>query len=228
MSTPATLGSQATGARARIYGAALRLFAERGGDALTVSELAEAAGIARGTIYNNIRKPENLFGEVANALAAEMITRTEAAMAGMQDPAARIAMGLRLFVRRAHEEKDWGRFLVRFALAHSALQNLMAGPPARDIANAIAQARFKADATSVPALITMLNGTTTAAMHAIIEGEQTWREGGSIAAELFLCAGGVSRREARNMSREELPMLPEAPKKKQTKETTGRSNRERH
>lgn len=213
MSTLATLTSPASGARGRIYGAALRLFAERGGDALTVSELAEAAGIARGTIYNNIRKPENLFGEVANALAAEMISRTEAAMAEMRDPAARIATGLRLFVRRAHEEKDWGRFLVRFALAHSALQNLMAGPPARDIANAIAQGRFKADATSVPALITMLNGTTMAAMHAVIEGEQTWRDAGSVAAELFLCAGGVARREARKLSREELPMLPAAPKK---------------
>ncbi len=228
MNALATLRFPASGARARIYGAALRLFAERGGDALTVSELAEAAGIARGTIYNNIRKPENLFGEVANALAAEMVARTEVAMAQMQDPAVRIATGLRLFVRRAHEEKDWGRFLVRFALAHSALQNLMAGPPARDIANAIAQGRFKADATSVPALITMLNGTTMATMHAVIEGEQTWREGGSTAAELFLCAGGLARREARKMSRETLPALPEVPRKKQTKATAGRSIRERH
>lgn len=228
MSTLATLGSPASGARARIYGAALRLFAERGGDALTVSELAEAAGIARGTIYNNIREPENLFGEVANALAAEMISRTEAAMAEMEDPAARIATGLRLFVRRAHEEKDWGRFLVRFALAHSALQNLMAGPPARDISKAIAQGRFKADATSVPALISMLNGTTMAAMHAVIEGEQTWREGGSIAAELFLCAGGLARREARKLSREELPMLPQTSTRKQTRVAAGRSIRERH
>jgi AcrR family transcriptional regulator len=228
MSSSSILSSTALGARGRIYGAAIRLFAERGADGLTVSELAEAAGIARGTIYNNIRKPENLFGEVANALAAEMIQRTEAAMEDLHDPPARIATGLRLFVRRAHEEKDWGRFLVRFGLAHSALQNLMAGPPARDIASAIRQARFKADASSVPALVTLLNGATMASMHAVLEGEQTWREAGSVTAELFLCAGGVARREARSLSRIELPVLPEAPQKKQTRSTTGRSSRERH
>lgn len=169
MNTPSTLGSKTTGARGRIYGAAMRLFAERGGDALTISELAEAAGIARGTIYNNIRKPENLFGEMTNALAAEMIQRTEAAMEDVHDLVARIATGLRLFVRRSHEEKDWGRFLVRFGLVHSALQNLMAGPPARDIGNAIAQKRFKTDAASVPELVTLLNGATMAAMHTVIE-----------------------------------------------------------
>ncbi|MFT3723256.1 MAG: helix-turn-helix domain-containing protein [Hyphomonadaceae bacterium] len=228
MSNTSTPGSTTTSARGRIFGAAMRLFAERGGDALTVSELAEAAGIARGTIYNNIRKPENLFGEVANALASEMIQRTEAAMEDLQDPAARIATGLRLFVRRAHEEMDWGRFLVRFGLAHSALQNLMAGPPARDIANAIKLSRFKADAASVPAMVTLLNGATMASMHAVIEGEQTWREAGSVTAELFLCAGGMARREARSLSRSELPTLPEAPQKKPTRSTAGRPSRERH
>jgi AcrR family transcriptional regulator len=220
--------SSPAGARGRIYGAALRLFAERGGDALTVSELAEAAGIARGTIYNNIRKPENLFGEVATALAAEMITRTEAAMEGLHDPVARIATGLRLFVRRAHDEQDWGRFLVRFALAHTALQNLMAGPPARDIRRAIENGRFKAGATTVPAMVTMLNGATLAAMNAVIHGEQTWRDAGSLTAELFLCAGGVARREARTLSRSQLPALPAAPEKKGVRSATGRSSGERH
>jgi AcrR family transcriptional regulator len=227
MSNVSTLGTAAAGARGRIYGAALRLFAERGGDELTVSQLAEAAGIARGTIYNNIAKPEDLFGEVANALAAEMIARTEAAMGDLCDPVARIATGLRLFVRRAHDEQDWGRFLVRFALAHSALQNLMAGPPARDIRRAIEEERFKIDAASVPALIGMLNGATLAAMNAVIHGEQTWREAGSMTAELFLCAGGIARREARSLARTDLPALPEPSPKRQSRESTARSRRER-
>jgi len=52
-------------AQTRIHQAALRLFAEKGSNQITVSELAQAAGIARGTIYNNLESPDLLFQSVA-------------------------------------------------------------------------------------------------------------------------------------------------------------------
>ncbi len=197
------------GARAKIYRAALRVFAENGGSDITISELAEAAGIARGTIYNNIDEPEKLFGKVSSALSHEMINRTEATMRDLDDPARRLATGIRLFVRRAHEEQDWGRFLVRFAFGQAAVQAMMREPPARDIRDAIAAKRFKVDASYAPTLVAMLNGSTMAAMSAVIRGDQTWREAGSMTAELFLRAGGLAPTEARRIAREELaPLAP--------------------
>jgi len=213
-------GIPASGARAKIFQAALRLFAENGGAEIAVSDLAEAAGIARGTIYNNINEPENLHGEVAAALAAEMIARTEEAMRGIDDPAQRIATGLRLFVRRAHEEQDWGRFLVRFALSNAVLSAMMHGPPARDIERALANGRFKADAAKTPSLVTMLNGATLSAMNAVIRGEQTWRDAGGATAELFLRAGGLSASEARRIAQADLPSLPPATHPKKRKKPT--------
>ncbi|MGE0045538.1 MAG: TetR/AcrR family transcriptional regulator [Hyphomonadaceae bacterium] len=198
-------------ARRKIYQAALKVFAENGGSDISVSELAEAAGIARGTIYNNIDEPERLFAKVSGALSHEMIKRTEATMAGIQDPARRIATGMRLFVRRAHEEQDWGRFLVRFAFGQSALEALLKEPPARDIREAIASKRFKVDAAYAPTLVSMLNGATMAAMSGVINGDQTWRDAGSKAAELFLRAGGLAAREARTIAYAELPPLAPAP-----------------
>src|SRR6476659_3407004 len=118
-------GYSRAGARGKIHQAALRLSAERGAAAISISELADAAGIARGTIYNNIADPDALFSDVAAGLAGEMVIRTEATMAAIDDPAARLATGLRLFVRRAHEEPDWGRFIVRFTLTDGALQGMM-------------------------------------------------------------------------------------------------------
>ncbi len=198
-------------ARTRIYKAAVRLFAENGDGDVNVSDLAGAAGIARGTIYNNIKDPENLFGEVATALSHEMIVRTEATMRDVADPAERIATGLRLFLRRAHEEHDWGRFLVRFSLSHTALRGMMSEPPARDIQQAMATGRFKSEPAKVPVLVTMLAGATMAAMNAVVRGDQAWREAGSATAELFLRAGGVSVAEARRLSRTELPLLAPPP-----------------
>ncbi|MBV8979167.1 MAG: TetR/AcrR family transcriptional regulator [Alphaproteobacteria bacterium] len=206
MTTP--LPAQRTGpARSRIYNAALRLFAENGGSAVTVSGLADAAGIARGTIYNNVDEPRNLLGEVAAALSREMLLRTEATMRGFADPAARIATGLRLFVRRASEDRDWGRFMVQFSLSHVALRGIMHGPPSRDIAHAIEAGRFKFAAAQATAFLTMLSGTTIAAMNAVIRGEQTWRDAGSDAAELVLRAAGIPAAEARRIATSELAPL---------------------
>ncbi len=195
------------GARVRIYKAALRLFGENRASGISVSDLADAAGIARGTIYNNIADPENLFVEVASALSREMLARTEATMQVVNDPAERIATGIRLFVRRAHEEQDWGRFLVRFGLDSAPLQDAMRAPPARDIARAIEAGRFRIGAGRVPALLTMLSGATLSAMNTVIKGDETWREAGSNAAELFLRAAGLSAAEARRVAQTELPQL---------------------
>ena len=52
-------------AQRRIHDAAIRLFAEQGNHRVSVSDLAQAAGVARGTIYNNIETPEYLFEQVS-------------------------------------------------------------------------------------------------------------------------------------------------------------------
>ena len=57
-----------TAAETRIHDAALRIFAEKGVTQLTVSELAEEAGVARGTVYNNLGSTDALFEEVAAGL----------------------------------------------------------------------------------------------------------------------------------------------------------------
>jgi len=220
MNTMPVPAERSNRARAKIYNAALRLFAENGGSAVTVSDLADAAGIARGTIYNNVVEPKNLFGEVAAALSQEMLLRTEATMQDFTDPAARIATGLRLFVRRAHEDQDWGRFLVQFTSSHAALRGVMHEPPSRDVALAIKTGRFKIAPTQIPAFVAMLTGTTIAAMNAVIRGEQTWRDAGSNAAELLLRAAGISASEARRIARSEL--LPLAAEPETTKRKTRR------
>ena len=203
-----TLPAERSGrARARIYNAALRLFAENGGSAITVSDLADAAGIARGTIYNNVTEPKNLLGEVAAALSGEMLLRTEVTMQAVTDPVERIATGLRLFVRRAHEDHNWGRFLVQFTLSHAALRGVMREPPYRDVAFAVDAGRFKIAPAQIPAFVSMMTGTTIAAMNAVIRGEQTWRDAGSNAAEMLLRAAGLSAAETRRIARSELPPL---------------------
>ena len=197
-------------AQARIYEAAVRLFADNGTTHASVTELAQAAGLARGTIYNNVANLDALFEEVATALGDEMHARIVASFEGMDDPARRLACGVRFFVRRTHEEPHWGRFIVRFAFTASTMRRLLAGPPARDLSDGLARGRYTFRPEQTPSILAFVGSATLAAMWLVLDGEKTWREAGSDAAEMMLRALGVEADEARAIALIDLPPLPEA------------------
>lgn len=194
-------------AQRRIHRAALQLFAEKSIGQINVSELAKAAGVARGTVYNNLPSTDALFEEVASQLQGEMHQRIANSFDGVADPAQRLANGIRFFVRRAHEEPDWGRFLVRFAFSNSALRNMWTAQPAEDLKLGIEQGRYCLRLDQMTTALTMTAGSTIASMTLVLEGHKTWRDAGSEVAELSLVALGVAPDEARTIATVELPLL---------------------
>lgn len=194
-------------AERRITAAALKLFADKGSTDVSVSELAEAAGVARGTIYNNLEAPGRLFETVAAALADEMNERIEKSYAGIADPAVRLAVGMRLYVRRAHEEPVWGRFLIHFGVASDSLRSVWSGAPLKDLTAAIDAKRFDLTPAQIPAALGVLAGSTLSAILMVVEGIKTWREAGSETAEIVLRGFGMKPREATKIARAELPSL---------------------
>jgi AcrR family transcriptional regulator len=197
-----------TVAETRIHDAALRIFAERGVTQLTVSELAEEAGVARGTVYNKLGSTDALFEEVAAQLADEMHRRVVSSFAGIDDPAHRLANGIRLYVRRAHEEPVWGRFIARYAFSDNSLRAMWVGPPASDLRRGQEEKRYHIDPDQLQAALGMIAGSTLSAMLLVVEGHKTWRASGADAAELVLRALGVAPEEARTIANLELPPLP--------------------
>jgi AcrR family transcriptional regulator len=191
----------------KIHNAATRLFSERGARDISVSDLAEAAGVARGTIYNNISDPQALFDQVASKLLHDMHVRVGDSMRQIKDPASRIATGIRLFIRHAHEESAWGRFLVRFALSDDAMRQMLDEPPSIDLTHGLESGRFNMTPTLLPAVLALVGGTTLAAMQAVLSGRQTWRNAGEEVAALILMALGLPENEAHIIATAELPAL---------------------
>ena len=185
------------------------IFARRGTTQANVSELAQAAGIARGTIYNNVSNPDSLFEEVATALGNEMHARILASFEAMEDPAYRLACGMRFFVRRAHEEPQWGRFIVRFAFTTGSLRAMLSGPPARDLQDGLQMGRYRFRTEQLPSVVACVAATTLAAMSLVLNGDKTWREAGSDAAEFMLRSIGIAPQKARALAATDLPPLPE-------------------
>lgn len=207
----------------RIREAALRLFAEKGTSAVTVSELAEEAGIARGTVYNNIADPNALFEQVAADLSDEMHTRLSSILAGLDDPAERLATGIRWFIRRAHEEPHWGRFLVRFSFSNRSLQTMWNGPPIADLVLGLSKQRYDFAPEQLGSVVALIVGGTLASMFAMLSGYKTWQDAGSETAQLVLRSLGVSPSEARRIATKKLPPLPGAPEAPTGRKRGGRS-----
>jgi AcrR family transcriptional regulator len=206
-------GNQLSPVQKRIQQAALRLFAEKGVQGVNVKELARSAKVARGTIYNNQRASiETMFQEIASQLSVEMHRRVVATMVDVDDPAERLAIGIRLFVSRAHQEPDWGAFILRFALNESAMREMWLGPPRKDVAAGIAKGRYKLRSGQLPAAIVMIVNSALGGMFLVLRAHQSWRKAGSDAAELTLRALGVPAREALRIATAELPELAPAPK----------------
>lgn len=192
----------------RIHSAAIRLFAEKRITDVNVSELAQAAGLARNTIYNHLESIDTLFETVASELAAEMNERVGKSAAPELDPAQRLSNGIRFYIRRAHEEPHWGTFLMRYSASHASMQKLWDGPPVQDLLAGLASQRFNFRQEQLVSVVGMLGGSVLIAMTLVLQGHKGWRDAGADTAELVLRALGVPPDEARAFATEPLPTLP--------------------
>lgn len=191
----------------RIMGAALRLFAERGVKEVNVRDLAVAAGVARGTIYAHLSSRQSLFAKVTSELIAEI--REWAAANACENSAStlQLARAIRFFIWRAHEEPQWGRFIVCFASSESALQKMCSGPPMRHMIDGVEAGLYHLRPDQLSSSVAMMAGSVLGAMSLVLEGRKSWREAGIDTAELVLRALGVASDEARWIATTDLPLF---------------------
>lgn len=192
----------------RIHQAAFRLFAERGTTQVNILDLAQEAGVARGTIYSNIESIESLFEAVASRLAGEMHERVKKSFDALEDPAQRLANGIRFFIRRAHEEPQWGAFIHRFATSNSSLREMFASQAMTDLLSGLTSGRYTFQQEQLLGVVTLISSSVLGSIFLVLEGHRTWRDAGSDTAELVLRALGVPLEEARTLATGELPALP--------------------
>jgi AcrR family transcriptional regulator len=87
--------------RARIVAAAHTLVAERGYAGCSVAQVAEAAGVATGSVYRHFPDKGALFAEVFRTATQREVDAVAAAGAGPGPVAGRIARAVETFSRRA-------------------------------------------------------------------------------------------------------------------------------
>ncbi len=188
----------------RILEAALRVFADMGPDAPKIDDFVQAAGISRGTFYNHFESVEELLAATSEWTTREVIEAIETALEGIEGPALRFGLGLRLFFVRAQADRVWCRFVARvWKLGGIEL-------PARDLVEGWRVGVFRAPGATA-ARDLLFGGLREALLR--VGSERTPAEYGDHMTELCLQALGTDPRRIAAVMSHPLPVL--APARRQ-------------
>ena len=97
----------------RILEAAPGVFAEKGGAAPVIDDFINAAGMARGTFYNDYDSVEDLLAATTAWLEEDLMLWIERELDGITDPVERLTLGVRLWLRKAAIDPIWCAFVAK-------------------------------------------------------------------------------------------------------------------
>ncbi|NVB41422.1 TetR/AcrR family transcriptional regulator [Pseudenhygromyxa sp. WMMC2535] len=130
--------------RARLLAAAGQLFAERGVDAVPIKEITDTADVGFGSFYNYFESKEALYDALVDELYEEFGTALDRLTRDIEDPAEVLATSVRLTLRRARRDPQWGRLLLLEAQKISGATRGLGPRLLRDIRAGISTGRFTA------------------------------------------------------------------------------------
>jgi AcrR family transcriptional regulator len=190
--------------RARLLDSALALVAERGAAAASIDEIVSAARVSRGTFYKYFDAPDTLLREVALELTNDILRAVHPLVLQHDDPAARIATGMRVVVRLAYSRPAVGSFFLRLGWPDLDRRHVLFDFVQRDLAAGIRRGRF----TAMPLLLALniVAGTALGAIHAVL-GKVNARDIAEQAAASAMRALGIEAEQAARLVALPLPQL---------------------
>jgi AcrR family transcriptional regulator len=178
--------------RARLTDAALRLMAERGINATSVSEIAAEAELANGTFYLYFRDKSDIVAAVCQAVTLAMHNEMSSVRLSLDEASARVAFGTQQFIGIAAAEPTWGRLLIWAFSEFEAIKDDISHYMRLDVALGIEQGCFTGpvDEFTIDTLLAILR----AGIESRMNGADA--EVGARAAEYHLRILGLTADEA--------------------------------
>ena len=186
--------------RARLQEAARRVFGRKG-TAVSINDVVGAAGISRPSFYNYYSTVDQLLESVTEDMVVELNAQIDALVRGVDDPAARIATGIRQYCKRAHDDPDWANFLLHFALLNPQIIEVMRRSLLRDIELGVQSGRFPIGNDQVNGVFALIVGGVLAAIMMVRRGVDGHIVIGQQTAQAALRALGIKARDVGALSR---------------------------
>lgn len=181
--------------RARLTEAALRLMAERGINATSVSEIAAEAELANGTFYLYFKDKSEIVAAVCQAVTLAMHNEMSSMRFSLEDSASRVAFGTQQFIEIAAAEPNWGRLLVSAFTEFEVIKDDISRYLRLDVALGIEQGRFTEPVDEY--VIDMLLAVLRAGVISRLDGDA--KNVSARAAEYHLRILGMSPAEAHSV-----------------------------
>jgi AcrR family transcriptional regulator len=188
--------------RRRLFGSGLQLVAKQGPAATSIDQVIQAAEVSRGTFYKYFESPDALFDELSLELANEMIRIAEPEVMRIEDPAQRVATGMRLVIEMAISSKEVAGFLVRLGWPDVSSRPVLFEFVQRDLEEGMRKGRFSE--MPVRLAVNIVSMTVIGTVHLMLAPRPP-RDLAAQAVASALRALGVSQKEAARLAAAELP-----------------------
>jgi AcrR family transcriptional regulator len=110
---PAQSSPRAARTRAALLAAGFELLADRPIDAIAIDEVVARAGVAKGSFFNHFTDKPGFAAALGAEVRAQLEEHVSAANAGVTDPVARLAGGMRVAVQFALAERKRAIVMLR-------------------------------------------------------------------------------------------------------------------
>lgn len=153
--------------RSRLLSSTLQLVAAQGASSTSIDDVIAAAGVSRGTFYKYFQSPQALVQELAIKMARDLVCLADPVVRERDDPAERIACGIRLVCRLALQDPVAAGFLVQLGWPDTQGPNLLLDFVRRDIDEGIRRGRFRPMPMSLA--LNMVSGAVIGAIHCMLK-----------------------------------------------------------
>lgn len=192
--------------RANILSTAFALFDERGVDQVTVEDVRESAGLARGSFYNYFLTYEHMLKELAAQIGRQINVEQSERFEDVANMAERIWCNVRYSILRTASDRACSEILIRVTPLVGAVNDHMRKHAERTLRLAVK--RKAIDVPSAGVALDMGYGLVAVMIRRALNLGVDLKE--IEGAGLMLLRGfGVADTEARRISRLPLPVLPE-------------------
>jgi AcrR family transcriptional regulator len=194
--------------RSRLLSSTLQLVAAQGASSTSIDDVIAAAGVSRGTFYKYFPSPQALVQELAVKMAADLVCLADPIVRERDDPAERVACGIRLVCRLALHDPVAAAFLVQLGWPDTQGPNLLLDFVRRDIEEGMRCGRFRPMPMSLA--LNMVSGAVIGAIHCMLKPdcEPNFAE---MTAAASLRSLGVATKVAETVANKPLGQVPPFP-----------------
>jgi AcrR family transcriptional regulator len=170
----------------------------------TMQQIAVAAGMTTGTVYNHFRAKKDIVTAVARAVAETIRERSASARAGLATGTEQLAAGCRRYLALAESSPSWALLILDVASVDETFRKTISSFVLTELRLGMRQGHFSID--SEAAGLDLVIGATMEAMRRIALG-QARRGHGVAVTEAILRGLGAPAKRARLVAAKPLPLF---------------------